>query len=64
MKYILNNPGLPLRDIKRRVLEADHLKMIEKSGNSFLSNLRPPLTMGMMVSMALLKLLCLTVFKD
>ena len=30
---ILNNPGLPLRDIKRRVLQADHLKMIEKTGN-------------------------------
>ena len=30
---VLNNPGLPLRDLKRRVLEADHLKITEKSGN-------------------------------
>ena len=43
---VLNNPGLPLRDLKRRVLEADRLKIIDKSENSSLSNLRPPLTMG------------------
>ena len=30
---VLNNPGLSLRDLKRRVLQADHLKMIEKSEN-------------------------------
>ena len=30
---VLNNPGLSLRDIKRRVLEADRLKIIEKSEN-------------------------------
>ena len=45
---VLNNPGLSLRDIKKRVLEADHLKIIEKSGIHPFSNLRPPLTMGMM----------------
>ena len=30
---VLNNPGLSLRDLKRRALEADRLKIIEKSGN-------------------------------
>ena len=30
---VLNNPELPLRDLKRRVLEADRLKTIEKTGN-------------------------------
>ena len=43
---VLNNPGLSLRDLKRRVLQADRLKIIDKSENSSLSNLRPPLTMG------------------
>ena len=30
---VLNNPGLPLRGLKKRVLEADRLKIIEKSKN-------------------------------
>ena len=38
---VLNNPELSLRDIKRRVLQADHLKMIEKTGN------HPSLTLTM-----------------
>ena len=30
---VLNNPGLPLRDLKRCVLEADRLNIIEKFEN-------------------------------
>ena len=78
---VLNNPKLSLRDLKKRVLEADRLKTIEKSGN------HPSLTYvlrvakenmwikfwdvaldhgydGTKASTALLKLLCLTVFRD
>ena len=74
-------PKLSLRDLKKRVLEADRLKTIEKSGN------HPSLTYvlrvakenmwikfwdvaldhgydGTKASTALLKLLCLTVFRD
>ena len=78
---VLNNPKLSLRDLKKRVLEADRLKTIEKSGN------HPSLTYvlrvakenmwikfwdvaldhgydGTKASTALLKFLCLTVFRD
>ena len=30
---VLNNPELSLRDLKKRILEADHLKIVEKSEN-------------------------------
>ena len=75
---VLNNPELSLRDLKKRILEADLIKIVEKSENhlslSYILHIAKEnrwlkfwdvaLEYGSISSMAIQKSLCLTVFSD